>query len=233
MRPPRAERVTLAGPAGGIEALVEIPSTDEAAGPVPMAPHGGGSAGPRIVRSPARFGVVCHPHPLHGGTLDNKVVYTLARACIALGAAAIRFNFRGVGASAGSYDDGRGETADVLAGIAYGRERWPGASLWLAGFSFGGAVAVRAAAQARPERLVAVAPGITRVAMEGVGSPSCPWLVVQGDADDVIEPAAVLEWASRQATPPRVRVLPGAGHFFHGRLNDLREAVVEFLGSQK
>ena len=212
MRPPRAERVRIAGPAGEIEALVESPADGSTDG-----------------TDPARFGVVCHPHPLYGGTLDNKVVYTLARAFVELGAPTIRFNFRGVGGSSGSYDEGRGETADALAVIAYGRDRWPDALLWLAGFSFGGAVALRAAPQSQPERLVAVAPGVTRIAMEGVGSPGCPWLVVQGDADEVIEPPAVLEWANRQTSPPVIRVLPGAGHFFHGRLHELRNAVLEFL----
>jgi uncharacterized protein len=214
MKPPRAERVRIAGPAGEIEALVEMPAED-------------GSA------AAARFGVVCHPHPLYGGTLDNKVVYTLARAFVELGVPSIRFNFRGVGGSAGRYDEGSGETADALAVIAYGRGRWPGASLWLGGFSFGGAVAVRAAAQAAPETLVTVAPGITRVAMTDVGSPACPWLIVQGDADDVIEPAAVLEWAQRQSPAPTVHLMPGAGHFFHGRLHELRQIVVEFLGARK
>ena len=210
MKPPRAERVRIAGPAGEIEALLEMPAEG--------------------VEPYDRFGVVCHPHPLYGGTLDNKVVYTLARAFVERSVPAIRFNFRGVGGSAGSYDEGRGETADALAVVAYGRERWPGASLWLAGFSFGGAVAVRAAVQSEPQGLVTVAPGITRVAMEGVGSPTCSWLIVQGDADDVIEPAAVLEWAKRQSPAPVVRVLPGAGHFFHGRLHELREVVLDFLG---
>jgi uncharacterized protein len=214
VKPPRAERVRIAGPAGEIEALVETPAEDGAA-------------------PGARFGVVCHPHPLYGGTLDNKVVYTLARAFVELGVAAIRFNFRGVGSSAGSYDEGSGETADALAVIAYGRERWPGASLWLGGFSFGGAVAVRAAAQAAPETLVTVAPGITRVAMTGVESPACPWLIVQGDADDVIEPAAVLDWARLQTPAPTVHVMPGAGHFFHGRLHELRAAVLDFLRPQE
>ncbi len=215
MIPARVERVRLAGPAGQIEALVETPAED----------RGGGAA-------PARFGVACHPHPLYGGTLDNKVVHTLARAFVELGVPAIRFNFRGVGASEGPYDEGIGETADVLAVIAYGRERWPGAPLWLAGFSFGGAVALRAAAQARPERLVAVAPGVTRVAMQGIASPACPWLIVQGDADDVIEPAAVLEWAGRQSPAPAVRLLAGAGHFFHGRLHELRQVLLDFLGPE-
>ena len=214
MKPPRAERVSLAGPAGDIEALVETPAD--------MPANGG---------APQRFVVVCHPHPLYGGTLDNKVVYTLARACVELRVPAIRFNFRGVGASAGQYDEGRGETADALAVIACGRERWPGAALWLAGFSFGGAVAVRAAAQAQPEKLVTVAPGVTRVAMEGVASPSCPWLIVQGDADDVIEPEAVQAWANQQSPAPTVRLLPGAGHFFHGRLHELRQIVLDFLRS--
>lgn len=211
MKPPRAQRVSLAGPAGAIEALIETPADAPADG------------------AAARFGVVCHPHPLYGGTLDNKVVYTLARVFVELGVPAIRFNFRGVGASAGTYDEGVGETADVLAVIAYGRERWPGAALWLGGFSFGAAVAVRAAGQARPQRLVAIAPGVTRVAVEGIPSPACPWLIVQGDADDVIDPAAVLEWASRQSTPPQIRQLSGAGHFFHGRLHELRAAVLDFL----
>jgi len=90
---------------------------------------------------------------------------------------------------------------------------------------------LRAAPQSQPQRLVAVAPGVTRVSMEGVGSPGCPWLVVQGDADDVIEPPAVLEWANRQSSPPVIRVLAGAGHFFHGRLHELRAVVLDFLGS--
>ncbi len=237
MRPPRAQRLSVAGPAGEIEALLETPADDEIAGAIldgECRPEGlGAGKGAEQSAQPARFGVVCHPHPLYGGTLDNKVVYTLARAFVELGVPCIRFNFRGVGRSAGRFDEGRGETADALAVIAYGRERWPAASLWLAGFSFGGAVAVRAAADARPERLVAVAPGITRVAMEGIASPACPWLIVQGDADDVIEPAPVLEWARRQSTVPTVRQLCGAGHFFHGRLHELRQVVLDFLGPQK
>jgi hypothetical protein len=213
MKPPRAQRVRIAGPAGEIEALVESPAADGAA-------------------AATRFGVVCHPHPLYGGTLDNKVVYTIARAFVELGVPGIRFNFRGVGGSAGSYDEGMGETADALAVIAYGRERWPGASLWLGGFSFGGAVAVRAAAPSAPETLVTVAPGMTRVDMTGVDSPRCPWLIVQGDADDVIEPAAVLDWAQRQSPHPTLNLLAGAGHFFHGRLHEVRATILDFLRPQ-
>lgn len=214
MRPARAERLLIAGPAGELQAVVEAPM---------------GQGPPTAAASPAAFAVVCHPHPLYGGTLDNKVVYTLARAFLACGAPVVRFNFRGVGASAGHYDEGRGETADAIAAIDYGRARWPGTALWLAGFSFGAAVAVRAAATTEPARLVLVAPGVSRVAMDGVPSPRCPWLLVQGDADEVIEPASVLSWAQRQDRPPVLRSFPGAGHFFHGRLPELRAAVEAFI----
>ncbi len=205
-KPPRAERISIPGPAGALEALVEIPEPLDA----------------------GRFGVICHPHPLYGGTLDNKVVYTLARAFEELGAPAIRFNFRGVGASAGAFDRGSGEVDDALAVVAYGRQRWPGAALWMAGFSFGGAVAVRAEARARPDRLVAVAPGVTLLDVGSI-TPSCPWLIVQGGADDVIEPRYVLDWASKLDPQPELNVLEGAGHFFHGRLHDLRQAVLAFM----
>ena len=221
LKPPRAERLAIEGPAGPLQALIETPQTEQG----------------EALTVPA-FAVVCHPHPLFGGTLDNKVVYTVARAFEQLGAPAIRFNFRGVAASGGSYDEGRGESEDALAIIRFGRQRWPGVPLWLAGFSFGGAVAARIAAVAKAERLVLVAPGITRLERADfdaarAAQPQCPWLIVQGDADDVVPPAAVLEWAaSRQPLPgvpaPTLSVLPGAGHFFHGRINELREAVLAF-----
>jgi alpha/beta superfamily hydrolase len=200
--PLRAERLVVAGPAGGLETLLEEPSGHSA----------------------ARFGVVCHPHPLHGGTLDNKVVHTLARSLHALGIPTVRFNFRGVGASAGAFAEGVGETADALALVQFGRARWPDARAWLLGFSFGAIVAIRAAAEANPERLVAVAPAIGRMPLPEM-RPTCPWLIVQGDADEVVEPRAVLEWARRLQPAPAVAVLGGAGHFFHGRLGELREAV--------
>jgi uncharacterized protein len=207
--PPLSERLMIAGPVGALEALLETPP---AAGPTPRA-----------------FGVVCHPHPLHGGTMDNKVVWSVARAFEQLGAPAIRFNFRGTGASQGSYDDGRGETEDALAAIAFGRQRFPGAALWLGGFSFGAAVAVRAAGEAHPGRLVLIAPGITRVDVSAAAPPQCPWLIVQGDADDVVPPGQVLAWAQALSPAPTVQLLPGAGHFFHGRINQLRDLVVAFM----
>jgi hypothetical protein len=224
LMPPRAERLAIEGPAGVLQALVETPVTG----------HGEGLAAPA-------FAVVCHPHPLFGGTMDNKVVYTVARAFEQLGAPAIRFNFRGVAGSTGSYDEGRGEGEDALAVIAWGRQRWPDAPLWLAGFSFGAAVALRIAQLAAPERLVLVAPGITRLERADfdaarAAEPTCPWLIVQGEADDVVPAPAVLAWAAARrplpAVPrPEVTLVPEAGHFFHGRINELREAVLAFMRS--
>jgi alpha/beta superfamily hydrolase len=206
-KPPRSERIVLPGPAGDLQALIETPEQLDS----------------------SHFGVVCHPHPLFGGTLDNKVVYTLARAFEELGAPTIRFNFRGVGTSAGTYDEGVGETEDALAAIAYGRERWPGAVLWLAGFSFGGAVAIRAADRAQPERLVAIAPAVTRLNVGDAVKASSSWLIVQGDADEVIDSSVVLDWASKLSPTPAINAMPGASHFFHGRLHELREIVLGFM----
>jgi uncharacterized protein len=213
-RPPHAERVMIPGPAGELQGLVEIPQDAPGAAPQPV----------------RAFAVVCHPHPLYGGTMDNKVVYTVARAFQQCGAPAIRFNYRGVGTSAGSYDEGRGETADTLAVIAYGARRWPQAALWLGGFSFGGAVAVRAAGKAAPERVVLVAPAVTRIDVSGEPGPACPWLIVQGDQDEQVPADQVLAWARALTPPPAVTLLPATGHFFHGRINELRGAVLAFMG---
>jgi alpha/beta superfamily hydrolase len=210
-KPPVTERVAIPGPAGDLQALIEIPQPWDESKPVKA------------------FAVVCHPHPLHGGTLDNKVVYTVARAFEERGVPAIRFNFRGVGTSAGQYDEGIGETEDALAVIAYGRQRWPGAALWLGGFSFGGAVAIHAAARAHAQRLVLISPAVGRLRIPAMASLPSTTLVVQGDADDVIEPHTVLDWAQTATPAPRVSVLTGAGHFFHGRLHELRETVLAFL----
>jgi uncharacterized protein len=202
----RAERLSIDGPSGALEVLREEP-VEQA----------------RI----ARFGVVCHPHPLYGGTLDNKVAHTLAHAVLELGIAALRFNFRGVGASDGHFDDGRGEVDDALAVLEWGSARWPQAVPWLLGFSFGAVIAIRAAARANPERVVAVAPAVDRFAADEA-VPRCAWLIVQGDADEVVDPQAVQSWAARVRPAPVVAVLPGASHFFHGHLLELREAVIAF-----
>ena len=205
-RLPAAQRLAIPGPAGALESVLEEPEG----------------------ASRKAFGVVCHPHPLHGGTLDNKVVHTLARALQELGIPTLRFNYRGVGRSAGAYDHGVGETEDALAVARAGYERWPDAQAWLLGFSFGGIVALRAAARLDAGGLVTVAPAVGRLDA-GDRMPVCPWLLVQGDADEVIEAGAVLAWANGLEVAPRIEVLPGASHFFHGRLPELRERVVRFV----
>jgi uncharacterized protein len=161
--------------------------------------------------------------------MHNKVVHTIARACQERGMPTLRFNYRSVGASAGSYDEGRGETQDALAVVAAGRARWPGAALTLAGFSFGGMVSLLAAAVAAPTRLISVAPAVTRAEFASIARPAAAWLIVQGEADEIIQCAEVQAFAARFQPPPQLVVLPGAGHFFHGRLPELRDAAFEFL----
>ena len=199
----QTERVTVAGPAGAIECAIDRPAE--------------GGAG---------VAVICHPHPLHGGTMDNKVVATVARAVLQLGWTSVRFNFRGIGGSAGAWDDGRGEVDDALAVVA--AHRVAGQPLLLAGFSFGGYVAASAAArlpaEARPQRLVLVAPSTQKQQVPTVPEGT---LVLHGESDDVVPLAATLDWARPQALP--VLVFPGVGHFFHGQLGALKSAVVRHL----
>jgi uncharacterized protein len=209
LRAPRAEPLLIDGPAGVLEALLEDPQGSPA----------------------AAFGVICHPHPLYGGTMHNKVVHTVARACQERGMPTLRFNYRGVGASAGSYDEGRGETQDALAVVAAGRARWPDAALTLAGFSFGGMVSLCAAAAAAPARLISVAPAVMYAELASIARPACPWLIVQGEADEIVDSRQVQAFAARFEPPPQLVILPGVGHFFHGRLEQLRDAALAFLAA--
>ena len=197
---PRTERRAVAGPAGSLECSIDAPA------------HGSGRG----------LAVLCHPHPLHGGTLDNKIVQTLARTFVALGYTAVRFNFRGIGASAGHWDHGLGEVDDALAVIH--AHRGLGQPLVLGGFSFGGYVASQAAARLpageQAERLVLVGPAVQTFPMVPVPADT---LVIHGEADEVVPLGAVFDWARPQSLP--VTVVPGAGHFFHGQLTLLKHIV--------
>lgn len=208
---PSIERLTIAGPAGDLEALLETPANADA----------------------ARVAVICHPHPVYGGTMTNKVVHVLAKTFNERGVPAVRFNFRGVGASAGAFDEGAGETQDALAVIDWALQRFAGAALWVAGFSFGGAIAVRAAVSRDAKRLVSVAPAVHRFAVDGAELPRCPWLLVQGDQDELVDAGEIQRWVATLAQPPQLALLPGVEHFFHGRLNELRSVVLEWLDSTK
>jgi alpha/beta superfamily hydrolase len=205
---PVSQTLHIPGPAGSLESLVEVPAG---------------------VAAPAAFAVICHPHPLHRGTMHNKVVHTLARACLELGIPTIRFNYRGVGASVGGYAEGIGETADALAVVGAGRERWPDAELVLAGFSFGGVVALRAAGAVAARRLVTVAPAVDRVPLDVLPTLPRAWLLVQGMDDEVVPQPHVQAWAEALRSPPQCVWLPGVGHYFHGALNPLKAAVQEFM----
>jgi alpha/beta superfamily hydrolase len=169
--------------------------------------------------------IICHPHPLQGGTMQNKVVTTLERTLRELGLATVRFNFRGVGASAGSFDDGVGETDDLAAIAQWVRQVHPGDVLWLAGFSFGSYVAFRGARRLQAAQLIQIAPPASRWAFGEVEAPGCPWLVVQGESDEVVDPAAVYAWIDALPEPPQLIRMADTSHFFHRRLLELRDAV--------
>jgi len=211
VQPPVGESFLLPGPAGPIEALLTEPRGDG---------HWG--------RSPAPIAIICHPHPLYGGTLTNKVVHIVARAFNEMGVSSLRFNFRGVGQSQGEYDHGLGETDDLLAVADWYQQRHPGAPLWLAGFSFGAFVAFRAQTQLRPRRLLLVAPPVSRFAFPRLQPVLVEdWLVIQGGQDDVVDPEQVSEWVRQQSPAPDYRWLEDAGHFFHGRLLELKGLIHE------
>ncbi len=212
------ERVLVDGPAGRIEVAASRPGEARA------------------------IGIVAHPHPLFGGTMDNKVVTTVARAFTEAGAATFRFNFRGVGATEGAHDEGRGETDDCLAVVEHAARAVGSLPLWLAGFSFGGAVALRASERADFERLVLVAPAFRRLSGHGLGEPPDPGdpklgspgrhslattVVIHGDKDETVPLADSLAWAALREIP--VVVAPGADHFFHRKLHLLRDIVSRWL----
>jgi len=163
--------------------------------------------------------------------MDNKVVTTLARALHHCDIPTVRFNFRGVGASAGSFDEGQGEARDLEVVADWAQRRWPERALIAAGFSFGAYVAMRLSAARTLGRLITVAPPVTRFDFSGFIGPPCPWLVVQGDADEVVDPTAVSAWAKSRVPPPHLVMLPGVGHFFHGHLPELRDVVVREIRS--
>jgi alpha/beta superfamily hydrolase len=198
--PASLERVLVPGPVGAIETDLNDPGSQRRG-----------------------IALIAHPNPVQGGTKDNKVVTTLAKAFFTLGYLTVRPNFRGVGASEGTHDQGIGETDDLLAVTAYLRNRYANPPFVLAGFSFGSFVQTRVAKELAAERIVLVGPAVNRFRAEAVAADT---LVIHGEHDDVVPLRDVLDWARPQELP--IVVVPGGEHFFHGRLNLLAQIVVRY-----
>ena len=204
--PAAHQSLLLDGPAGALEVVVDFPEPAEAR--------------PLVA-------VVCHPLPTEGGTMHNKVVTMVARALRELGATTVRLNFRGTGASAGEFDDGRGEREDLRAVVDWVQDARPGDRLWLAGFSFGAYVTLAAAAELLPDAVISIAPPAAGRGWDfaAIAAPDVPWLVVQGDADEIVDPNAVYAWIDGLARQPQLVRMPDTSHFFHRKLVDLRGAI--------
>ena len=203
--PSTSSPLTLPGPAGTLELAVDVPEGDVT--PLPLTV------------------VLCHPLSTEGGSMHNKVVTMAARSLRELGATTVRFNFRGVGESSGTFDHGNGERGDLLAVAAWVREQRPQDDLWLAGFSFGAYVSLRSTAEIQPDALISIAPPVGRWEFEKIVLPTCPWLVIQGDEDEVVDPQAVYDWIDTLKQKPELVRMHGTSHFFHRKLVDLRGAL--------
>ncbi|NDK39480.1 alpha/beta fold hydrolase [Pseudoxanthomonas gei] len=203
--PTASATLTLSGPAGALEVAVDRPDAEVA--PLPLTV------------------VLCHPLSTEGGSLNNKVVTMAARSLRELGANTVRFNFRGVGGSEGSFDQGNGEQLDLLAVVAWVRQQRPDDDLWLAGFSFGAYVSLRASDTVQPDALISIAPPAGRWDFDSIVTPTCPWLVIQGDTDEIVDPQAVYAWIDTLKRKPELVRMPDTSHFFHRKLIDLRGAL--------
>ena len=202
--PHEATSLMLNGPTGALETLIDL-------------------ADPAIARR--GVAVICHPNPVQGGTMHNKVVTMTERALRESGLDTVRFNFRGTGNSAGTYDEGNGEGDDLAAVVAWVRRMRPDDALWLAGFSFGSYVTIARAAALEADALISIAPPVGRWDFQELSVPACPWLIVQGEADEVVEPEAVFAWVDSLPVTPELVRMPDTSHFFHRRLMDLRGAI--------
>jgi len=195
----------LPGPVGVLDVHVEPPDPGAEARPV--------------------VAVICHPLSTQGGSMHNKVVTMAARALRESGLTTVRFDFRGVGGSEGSFDEGRGEADDLRAVVAWVRAQRPEAQLWLAGFSFGAYVSLSVAAELAPAALISIAPPAGRWDFDAIRPPTMPWLVLQGEEDEVVDPQAVYDWLERIEARAELVRMPETSHFFHRKLMDLRGAL--------
>ncbi len=160
--------------------------------------------------------VICHPHPVQGGTMHNKVVYILASTMEAINVKTVRFNFRGVQKSEGVFDHGIGELDDLIAVVNWVKTHCPNDDIWLAGFSFGAYIAIKGSQSCDAKCLVAVAPPVGHPYFNDLPQITCPWILVQGEQDEVVDANKVLNWGRVQVPAPQLIFMPEAGHFFHG-----------------
>ncbi len=200
--------LTIAGPAGPLEALLTTLSSHQ---------------------TPDKIAIICHPHPLHGGTMNNKVITTVARSFRDSNIASLRFNYRGVGKSAGGYGDSIGETADLLAIHDWIKQQYPQAHIYLAGFSFGAYIVYRACAAIQPQLLITIAPAVNHQDFLSLPLPQCPWIVVQGEQDEIVPASEVYAWCEQLTIQPTILRFTDASHFFHGKLMALREQLTHLI----
>jgi len=200
-----SQELLIPGAVGNLEIIITRPKTDTL---------------------PTCYAVICHPHPLYGGTMNNKVVYMITSTFNQLGIATLRFNFRGVGKSAGKFDQGDGETEDLRTIVDWLQKEYAPDKLWLAGFSFGSYVALRGHRDVKAKRLLLVAPPVERFKEAQLQLSDIPTLVIQGSKDEVVSSQAVSEWVTAQIHQPQFIMMPDASHFFHGKLHELREAIL-------
>ncbi len=201
-------RLLIPGPAGDLEALFSIQDGAQ------------------------KIAICCHPHPLYGGTMTNKVVHTLHRTFFNHGMNTLRFNFRGVGKSHGSYADGIGEVEDVNAVVSWVAEKFPSLAVGMAGFSFGAYVSLKAAEYNEFNFMVTVAPPVERFYFKQMILPQCPWILIQPMADEVVNPQSVIKWfdsLNLKSETTRLIKIADASHFFHGKLVELKQQLSEVL----
>jgi len=199
--------VTIKGPEGDLEALMSAPEEIDV----------------------SKVAIICHPHPLHGGTMSNKVVTALVRTFRELGLHTVRFNFRGVGNSAGKFGHAIGESEDLMAVLAWVKDNWPDKRPWLAGFSFGSYVAANVANQSEVDCLISIAPPVNNNDFEALTDINCPWIVVQGGQDEIVPAEKVYQWVKHHPRPPQLIKFDNTGHFFHGHLVELRAQLKDAL----
>jgi len=216
--PPLKANIIISGPAGNLEAATTEPKITE---------NQDNQANQKNITA-----IICHPHPLQGGTMNNKVVTSIARACNDLHFRTVRFNYRGVSNSEGEYGDMLGETEDCLAVARWVQQVRPDDRIVLAGFSFGSYIAANTTNKLNNDAviyLLNIAPGITHADFDSLTNINCPWLVIQGEADEVIALDAVFAWAEQKQV--ELIRMPDTSHFFHGKLIELRQIIIQNLAN--